>query len=435
MSSTGAQIRAAVCREINRQFAAQGKPRPYLEVINSGTSAAAITDATRLLSTRYTPQQFQDWAIRVLSATGSEDGDLTYARALTPSTGALAVSPSFSDALAANDTLEMFSPEMPHPDTIDQTWNDALQTLCTRWRLTPLSWLQDADFLYDAVDDTTPTYWPKNGTGTVTIEDDRAGLEKFSERVLRMLAPAGGSDYAAQTVNRPRGAASGGEVVPWFFWMMAQAEVGTAALVAYDVTNSAALTLSGKRTSWDGEAFNIIKATAEPPATCEEMSVRLTANAANDDTFWANVIAYPTTAREFVLPSRVTSLSQVGRFVEIFGEDWPEAQVVELAEQPDLYEVGGKSVRAVFPSPVGNRAIFFEEFAYYPALQTVFNTAAGRVAGDVASTDCDINYVKWAALHLLFPGDFEREYRKWHREKGAKPTVRWQRRGPVEVSA
>jgi len=115
----------------------------------------------------------------------------------------------------------------------------------------------------------------------------------------------------------------------------------------------------------------------------------------------------------------------VGEFVEYVGNDWPEGEFKPLAVQPDVIDVGGGQFRVVLKDgAVGTRAIFWQEFAHYAALQTAYTTAAGRQAGDAATTDCPLEYVAWGTLRNLYPGQFEREWQAAHREFGVRKYVR-----------
>lgn len=404
---TGEQVRLAVGRELNRALG----ERALWEVVNSGTVATSLTDATRLLSTRFTSQQFQDWIARVTS--GNRDGDLSYCRALTASSGLLGVSPAFSGVLANTDTLELWSPKAPHPDEIDQAIDEALQHLCVRQRLVPLSYAVDSDFVASGV-----TNW--TGSSATASKAERTGLERFTEQVLRVLN-SGANGYAGQTINVR-------ESERWYVFALAQADVGTAALILYDLDGSAAISLTNlTRSTWSGESFQAMRGPFTIPAGCERFSVRLGGQGASDDTYWANLCIYPQDAREFVLPARVINKGAVGEFVEYAGDDWPEQYTRPLQPQPDIEDVGGGQVRVILRDDAGERAIFWHELANYAALRTAYNTSAGRLAGDAAETDCPLEYVKWAALYTLYPDRFAREWERVKFEHTQRPVPRVKR--------
>src|SRR3990167_6165905 len=332
-------------------------PVMYWEWTNTGTSAAQITSAAQLGSTRYTSQSWQDYFVLVsgsTSNTNSQKGSLSYARTLTPSTGVLTVSPNFNGALENADTGELWRDN--NPDDINRMIDRVLSQRCWRKRLVPLSWAVDGDFLASGV-----TNW--TGSSATPTKVAKTGLETFSEYTLRVLN-SGANGYAGQTVNNPKGANTGGEASDWFLWGLAQADVGTAVLTAYDLTNSAALTLTGlhdSRTSWAGEAFQVLAVTCEAGATTETISLRFGGSGASDDSYWGLVCCYPQDARLFVLPSRIPDATYIGKVYEAIGTDWPTIEFKPLANQPRKRDVGGSAVALEFDEDVGQRALFYEE--------------------------------------------------------------------------
>lgn len=414
---TGKAIRLEVARTLSALGQARGEARRLVEVTNSGTLTTGVTDAIRLQSSALLPQSFQNWWVRESDGSGSPpDGDLVRATTLAPSTGVLSVSPDFAAALAANDALELYHPD-DNPDTFDEARDRALTQRCMRWRLNPLTWLTDGDFVISGVDNWT-------GSSATPTKVEKSNIERFAEQTLR-VANSGANGYAGQTIKNPLGAASGGQAQQIFFFVLVQADVGVAELILYDVTNSAALDLSANRATWDGEAFATMRGTAEALATTEEISVRPGGQGATADTYWTSMCVYPVNAQQFVLPARITSKKFVGRFYELTGTEWPNLEPVALEQQPKLYDVGGGSIQVQFDEPVGQRAIFWEELAHYAALQTDYHTPAQRLAGDAATTDCELDYVKWATLEELYPGQFTSQWLKVHGEKGPAPRVRW----------
>src|SRR3990167_10431184 len=154
MSTSGEAIRLEVGRILNERL----DPETMMQLVNTASSAAQITAAVSLASTAFSPQKFQDRILRETDSTGSApDGEKSRARVLTPSTGVLTNSPSWTAALASTDTLEMWKDV--DPDAVDRARDRALAYDCTRYRLVPLSMALDADFLVDALADATPTHW------------------------------------------------------------------------------------------------------------------------------------------------------------------------------------------------------------------------------------------------------------------------------------
>ncbi len=418
---TGREIRLAIGRIL------KGLPdgdNLFYEFVNSGTATASLTDAVNLASTKFTAQEFEDYIVRWSDASGaSPDGAKVRATTLVGSTGVLSVSPSLPAAAANAETGELWKPPLD-PDNVDRGTDRALSQLCTRWRLVPLGLLVDPDFLVDDLADATPTNWAaSSATATVT---NRSGVEKFSERVLR-VANSGADGYAGQTVNTNLGeGGSEGEARDWIAAALVQADVGTASMIMRDLSNSADLTLSGDRDSWAGEGFQLLRHSFTVPATCEQISARLHGAEASADCYWGPVSLYPKNARQFVLPARITSVSQVGpQLVEYVGGSYPELVMRDVAVQPKVYDAGGNIRVQLNDGPIGDRMLFFREFANYSALGSTYNTQAARAARDAVSTSCPLDYVVWATMYAIFGEKYKREFEDMHRRRGARGTFRF----------
>lgn len=419
VTTTGRAIRQEVGRILREK-----DEKVYWEYVNTGTGTASITDAVNLASTKYSSQKFDNYFVRHSDGTDADpDGAKSRATTLT-SAGVLSFSPSIT-AMASTETGELWHPDFD-PDNIDRARDRALSQLCTRWRLTPLSWVIDPDYLVDDLADATPTHWTATAGDTATVTN-RSGLERFSERVLRVAA--GSTDaYASQAIKPPHGADTDGRPTTWFVGMLAQADSGVATPTLRDVTNSTTLTSTGARTSWSGEAFNAISFTAEAPATCESMELRLGVTDTNGDSYFGPVCVYPVGATEFVLPSRVVNRSRVGLFYGIHGSEWPDRGLYVLPQQPQLIDVGGGQVRAIFPAGIPATMVFYEEYANYGALQSTYNTVAGRKAGDKATTDCPLEYAAWATIRMyLGEGPADDQWERVHQKHAAKLRPRFQR--------
>jgi hypothetical protein len=418
LATTGKQARLDVGRKLNHE-----DKDTLLEVVNTtGTATASLTDATRLASTRFTSQSFQDRWVRHSDDSATPSGSLVFARVLTPSTGLLTVSPDFEAALATDDDLELWK---INPDDVDRGRDRALQNLCTRWRLSPLSLLNDPDFRTDAVGSAPSTHWTAaNANTTVAVE---TGTERFSERVMRVVSTSGGGG-AYQDIN-VRGSEG------WYLAAVVQANVGTAIFEVQDLTNgSVAITLNdAPRDSWDGEAFQRIGVTFTTPATCEQIRVFLKTTATSDDTFWANINCYPTAQTDFVLPSRVLNSTYAGEFFEMAGEDVNEEHLHSRWFQPRMIDAGGGNVRAILPTGVGSRPVFYQEFSNYAPYQTGYSTPTLRRAGDVLSQDIPLEYATYATLFEMYGDKYLADWKRVHAKHGAKPYVRFQ--SPQYVSA
>jgi hypothetical protein len=96
----------------------------------------------------------------------------------------------------------------------------------------------------------------------------------------------------------------------------------------------------------------------------------------------------------------------------------------------------GDGVMAVFDSPP-NYPVYYAERHRYDALQSDYMTKADRTEGDMASTDCNDDYLCWATIvELLEPRastltaaeqgvyrDAVKRLKAWDRRVGADPLI------------
>lgn len=421
MAVSGSDIRLEVGRTLNGLTSHEA----LREVTAGGTATGSITDAVRLASSAYTGTQWMGRIVRV-NDKGSQSGaygSLAIARDLAPATGVLNVSPVLQSTPVAADTVELWAAQAPHPDDIDRARDRALTERCTRWRLNPLTWLTDGDF----VSSTVSSAWV--GANATAAKQVAAGVERFVERYLQVTNSAA-NGYMGQTVNCNPGDS-------WTFYVAAQAANNTSVcqLQVYDLTNGALVPLSvtsfqlvtggGTGTvSYSGRSWEDLAGNFVIPSGCKQISVRIGGAGSADITNWANFVLYPTGAHIFPLP-RAVNTSYVGYIFELRNvTEWPMDEMVILKSQPQVFDVGGGFTRLQFNSPVENRILFWQEFAYYDALQTDYTTPAGRRAGDTALTNCPLDYIKWATLFDLQPQAFEQRWRWADQLYGAKKIVR-----------
>lgn len=413
---TGEAIRTEIGRRLNAFNLFEGAPA-YVPVVNTGTSASSVTDATRLAGTAvYGPQAFQGYWVRVSS--GARDGEKVRAAMLTPATGVLNLSPSLSGALASGDSVELWHPRLD-PDVVDAAIDRALSQICTRWRVVPLTMLADGDMV---AQDTSA--WTASAATLSKVE--KSGQERFQGQTLRVQNSAA-NGYAAQTLN-----VRGGET--YDLAALVQAATGTAELVVYDLTTASEIPLDATRAVWSGRAFQLLKASFVVPTTCEEVSIRLRGQEANADVYWAWVALMPRDATQVVMPARVAQHSFVGPFYRVVGDDWPELRWYGFP-RPDIEDTGGGgymvTLQPFMSIPLlawSGALIFWSELANYAPLRSDYHTVAQRAAGDAAETDCPPEYVTWAALSELFPGQFDKQLRTAHLQFGAAPHVTVRRR-------
>jgi hypothetical protein len=101
--------------------------------------------------------------------------------------------------------------------------------------------------------------------------------------------------------------------------------------------------------------------------------------------------------------------------------------------QPKVLDVGGGQVKVIFPTAIGGRAVFYQEFANYAPYQTGYNTAAVRRAGDVLSQEIALEYAAYGTLFVMFGDKYRADWKRVHAKHGAQKHVKL--RTPLYVSA
>lgn len=251
----------------------------------TGGSVTTVVDTTQLKSIQYPSSNWVGGWVRMV--TGLAAGQISAITGYTPSTGTITVNPAFTGAVASTDAYELW--RFPHP----QQSLDILDTLITQqaaWLcVSPLSEVADFDMEQAATTD-----WAANSATLTKLTTDppMSGLRYLS------VAATGANGYARSNVleTEPNTAFHVSSMV------RASATGTTAKLVAYDETNSAEIPLTtGANTST--RLYNHrLWGNFTTPATCFQISVRLTTVENGKTTHWDDVILYNQTARDIALP-------------------------------------------------------------------------------------------------------------------------------------
>jgi hypothetical protein len=174
--------------------------------------------------------------------------------------------------------------------------NKALREL--RYRtMAPLTFVTDGD-----MESSGTTAWTASNATLSKVTT--AAYLRTGAQALRVLATAGSGYAQSGTILVNPTFASA-----WHVRAVVQADVGTARLIAYDVTNSAEI----ESEDYTLRGHGLIDFSFELPATCEALAFRLMSVANSDDTYWDNLIAFPAGTREWPLPSYLTRPGQLLR--------------------------------------------------------------------------------------------------------------------------
>jgi len=272
------------------------------------------------------------------------------------SAGIITVAPAFSAKVKAQQTGEAWHRDLVTVQTVNDAIEWAVTKVCSRWAFPVLTFLKDGDFWKKTID--TAEWAVTNAIQSRVAFSFPNFLGRYIHRVTN--SSAGGYAYQAIDVNE-------GEV--WHFDVLARAYTGTAEISAYDVTNSATITLNDTEETDLGDWVWIINS-FEVPSGCRSVQIRLGAEGASDVADYGLAAVWPNNARELPFQARITSADQVYGCYKACGretiatvrkqrfEPWPRGE-------PHLYETPFGLV-AKFDYAVGSQGpVFYAEKTYY----------------------------------------------------------------------
>ncbi len=249
---------------------------PFLNASANANSSKYLSDEIKLTS-------------GVAALLGNLRGIITYAA----STGTFTPSSAFGAPTAiTTETFDIYKRGVRYND-IKGAINQALRE--RRYEgLWPLTMLADGDFEASGT-----TAWGTASGCTFTKVATAGNLLRGAQAGKIVNSGAGGYLPSAALT-----------VVPGDSYCLeakVRAAVGTASLIAYDSSNSVAITTE----TWDKQGWGKISFTFTLPSTCESLTVRLAGTGASDDCYWDDVILRRTGSREVALPDWVVDPAQV----------------------------------------------------------------------------------------------------------------------------
>ena len=272
-------------------------------------------------------------------AAGPVSGEWSRVRAagLTPASGTLALSP---DLTAQIKTGTDYSLHLLRPDILLEAVKWSISQIPYK-AYGPISLLADADMEASGVTD-----WPISGGGART-KVTGASLVWAGKQAL-FQNNAGVDEYVR---NISPVLVDGGE--PMFLSAVAQVALGTAKLVPFDLTGSAAILPSP---SSGAERFMELLSEFTVPETCRELEVRLQGLEATADIYWDDVVLLGKNRRYHPLPSwvnRPDDVISVGywerggggpsdntyRVDEGLWREWPYWKIVSDASAANPYKL------------------------------------------------------------------------------------------------
>ena len=369
---TGARVRERILEDY-----------PELGFLGQTTASGQVNyliDTTRLNMSTLSPAEFGDAYVRIAAFDVNNNGYVGKVERIDPQTGRLYVSPQVANAFASGAKYEVWSHGI-RPDDPDRCRDRALTERCSQPRLRPLSLLSDCDT------------W--SATTNATVAASATTFPKqFAAKKLRVTntGAAGRVDSEALVVQP-------GEV--YVLTGLVSVLAQTASVRVLNVTaGNTDIALSGQ-TTFTLEGWQEFDTTFTVPAGCGQVKVALGGASASCISDWQAVALLPQMAEVMEFPSRVMSGNDIGRF---FQRRWSPG-VVQAADRPGWFELPAVRRRVAdlsvvdFGAPVAAYgAIYYEERAYYTALQSAYLVASDRTAGDNATTDCPEAYIAAATV-------------------------------------
>lgn len=360
---------------------AASSTRPYVIAIDSELMLATLSSATFTILSGSRGWGGTRAAIHPIGAT-------VYGPARTPnpvsigayvaSTGVLTPSVTWTADPGTVLAYDIFFQGVSYFDAL-MAVNQALREIRQRSKFI-LSLLPDGDMALGGISN-----WTASASATVSKVTNTNAIR--GPRSLRVLAGAANQYAQSGTLlvdptNQPS----------WFAQALVRAQVGTATLLPYDVTNSANITVSGTQT-WTAQGWGIISINFTLPATCESLAFRLESTANNDDTYWQYVAPYPNGARQLSLPSWVERSTQIVRpMVDLY---WTSLR----ADTPEWWPIGG-DVEEDLSNPNNQTRLILHQPLSQPIWLDAYRRAEPLI-GDAQTAYVERELVVWCAAYHL----------------------------------
>ena len=229
------------------------------------------------------------------SGTAPTPGAAVVIATYSPSAGTFVPSVTYVTKPDATSTFDIYLSGVRKTD-LDDALNRALRN--RRYRAVyPLTIVTDGDMTTSGV-----TNW--TNTSNTRVKDTTAGGVWRGLQSLSTTASAALGQVQSAAIK-----VSPSQRTGYYCRALVRADIGTARLTAYDVTNAAVL----KTADWADEGWGFIDFNADAISTTRDLAMRLINVANNDVAFWNYVQVLPIGATEIALPSWVIRAGQVRR--------------------------------------------------------------------------------------------------------------------------
>jgi|FLYL01.1.fsa_nt_gi hypothetical protein len=412
----------------------------FLGTSTDNGSTDFLVDTARLKGANLPGSLFDNGIVRISS--GPLAGNKVYVDRLDPLNGKLYVTPTLSQAIPSGTEYEVWLRGID-PDIADRIRDDALESMCSTWRINPITVIPNGDLQDD-------DGWTGVSGATVSIAFPSIS-DAFWRRELVVNHPTSAA-YAESDDIFVNPNERFMLQVPVRAYVNGTYNPATATIVVRDYTNNVNVPIGGLKTQQTGPGLGWISLLFTIPSGCYRIRLRLHTNSDNSSTIWGPFACHRRQKTRHILPARIRSRNRVGN-VFIMSNINPAT-----SEQANFYykfstiavervQVGSQ-VELGFSPPLSEYGVYYYERGFYKRLQTDYYTVSGRVAGDAAVTDCPKEYIVATLAERLskymldmtnspqWQDDWVRnssELNHWEREFGAEPRYVMDQQTPIGV--
>lgn len=407
-------------QQIRKELATEHGDWVFLGAATATGTTSYIVDTERLQGANLPSGAYDNCIVRITS--GAAAGETTGVDYLDVDNGRLYLTPDISAALVLNDEYEIWLKGID-PYVVDRLRDNALDRWASTWRPVPLSIIVDGDFEMPNV-----THWTAAGAATRSKVLSDFADEGATHWNLVVVNTNGAADYVESDsipVQEGQRFYIEADVSSYVTSSSATAE---AHIVAYDKSQSAAIALGGVRTTHNGKGWGKLSILITIPTGCTLISIRLVGNTTSSTQVWGGIAMHRIGASRVNLPARIRTLKRVATNYLLSNPSSSaafqgESFKVRQFRSSERQQIGGRVV-VWFNPKLGQEAVWYYERGYFARLQTNYYTAAGRAAGDTATTDAPLEYVT-AILASLLAEFYMQKYGDDWKDDFVQAKARW----------
>ena len=383
----------------------------FLGTLTGGTTTTAIdTSADSPLTTLDSTNAWKGWWLYVNA--GTHIGVERVVSSSTPSTQTLTVA-AVTGSYDTTDVYELH--RLMSRAQLNDLLNIALTEHCFRKVTTILTLVPDGDMETSGVSD-----WTAASVEALT-KDTTAGNVWYGTQALKVVTTSADGYARTASIN-----VTEGRTYNIRAWCRPASASNVSKIVIYDVTNSAAVTVSGtiSVSGADGNDFVPLSGDFTTPAGCRAIQVRLQDETNTSTTYWDMVQLWDPTRDYIDAPSwmaRENDLDWV----------WYGSDITDIRNLRPGAPVRKCSIE-LDPQAIRHNILWFSgEAKGYPMYVTGFKHY-DSLSADSSTTSCDEQWVRAVLAFLVYDrlseskggsdsDRYKKERDKWYRRLMARP--------------